>query len=236
MYAKASLIFFLSTTAATLELFPRQDDNCSSWSSIASDLQSEFSGCNDDARAAIRAPFHDCVNNGCDGSLILAGECSRSENAGLQDICNKLGAKATQYNVGTADMIQFAAAVAIAICPLGPRVQALVGRQDSSVAAPEGEIPETSDSVDEILSTFAAKGFSAQDVVALVGSHTAARQFFDDPTKAGASIDSTPSTWDITFYAQTLAGTAPYSFSSDKRMSTDTRVSCLFFFSTLCNC
>ncbi|KAF2114587.1 ligninase LG6 precursor [Lophiotrema nucula] len=216
MYNSLSIFVGLSAIAAA------QQGSCPEvWSTVASDLQADFSGCNDDARAAIRAPFHDCINNGCDGSLILGSECSRSENAGLEDICEKISGWSQQYDVGVADMIQFAQAVAIAVCPLGPRIRALVGRQDSSVPAPEGEIPSSSDSVASIVSAFEAKGLSANDVVALVGAHSTAKQFFDDPAKAGASLDSTPSTWDINFYAETLVGTAPYTLESDKKMSTD---------------
>lgn len=59
--------------------------------------------CNDDARAAIRAAFHDCgawnttVAGGCDGSLILAGELTRPENNGLQTIGGKLLAITQKY-------------------------------------------------------------------------------------------------------------------------------------------
>lgn len=201
--------------------------NCPSvWKSVATDLQSAFQGCNAAARGAIRAPFHDCINNGCDGSLILGGECSRSENAGLVPTCDLLGSKATQYNVGTADMIEFAAAIAIAVCPLGPRVKALVGRKDSSVPAAEGGVPSTKDPIPKILGAFSAVGMSPSDVVALVGSHTCGTQSFDNPSKAGASLDSTPSRWDVTFYRETKQGTAPYSFSSDQRMTNDSEVSC----------
>ncbi|KAF2449819.1 class II peroxidase [Karstenula rhodostoma CBS 690.94] len=195
--------------------------DCSTWSKVASDLSSTFQGCGPAARGAIRAPFHDCINNGCDGSLILGSECSRSENAGLPPTCTLLAAKAKQYNVGTADMIQFAAAVAIAVCPLGPRVRALVGRTDSSTPAAEGLVPSTKDPIAQILRQFAAVGMSAADVVALVGSHTVATQSFDDPSQAGKALDSTPSRWDVKFYSETKAGTAPYSFSSDRRMTND---------------
>jgi hypothetical protein len=121
-------------------------------------------------------------------------------------------------------MIQFAAAVAIAVCPLGPRVQALVGRKDSSTPATEGQVPSTKDPIDKILGTFAAVGMSATDVIALVGSHTVGTQSFDDPSQAGKALDSTPSEWDVTFYRETKAGTAPYSFSSDQRMTNDSAV------------
>ncbi|KAF2680306.1 class II peroxidase [Lentithecium fluviatile CBS 122367] len=191
------------------------------WSDVASTLQTAFAGCNDDARAALRAPFHDCVNGACDGSLVLGGECTRSENAGLEPYCDKISTWATQFDVGTADTIQFAQAVALAVCPGGPRIRALVGRQDSSTPAPEGIVPDPSDSVASILATFAAVGLSTTDVVALVGAHSTAKQFFDDPSQAGASLDSTPDAWDINFYGQTLAGTAPYTLESDKKMSTD---------------
>ena len=194
------------------------------WKDVATDLTHTFNGCGDVARGAIRAPFHDCVTGACDGSLILGNECSRAENAGLLPTCNLLGQKAQQFNVGVADMIEFAAAVAMAVCPFGPRVRALVGRIDNSTASPNGLVPGPRDPMDKILGQFAKVGMSPADVVALVGAHTTARQFFDDPAKAGASLDTTPGVWDVKFYGQTKAGTAPYSLSSDRRMTNDSRV------------
>ncbi|KAF2730952.1 ligninase LG6 precursor [Polyplosphaeria fusca] len=220
------MTFHTSILLALSALAAAQSGSCPEvWSKVASALQSEFDGCNDHARAAIRAPFHDCVTGSCDGSLILGGECSRSENAGLEDICNKLSEWADEYEVGTADMIQFAQAVAISVCPLGPQIRALVGRKDSSIPAPEGLVPSSHDSVDAILSRFASVGLSANDVVALVGAHTTGKQFFDDPAQAGASFDTSPSVWDVTFYGETLSGTAPYTLQSDKELSKDSRTS-----------
>jgi hypothetical protein len=78
--------------------------------------------CNDLARAAIRVAFHDCASwerrlgngngtggGGCDGSLFLAGEYTRAENAGLERSAPQLGAMAKGYGVGVADFFQFAA-------------------------------------------------------------------------------------------------------------------------------
>lgn len=84
------------------------------WTDIATDLLDTFVDddgiCTDDARAAIRTSFHDCFPGACDGSLILANECSgRPENTQMISICDTLGAKATDYDVGVADLIQFAA-------------------------------------------------------------------------------------------------------------------------------
>jgi hypothetical protein len=190
---------------------------------VATELQASFEGCGADAHGAIRAPFHDCINNGCDGSLILTDECGRRENSGLSGICTKLSDWTKKYNVSAADMIQFAAATAISACPLGPKVQALVGRKDGSSAAPVGSVPSSRDSVDSILSAFGAKGFSADDVVALMGTHSVALQFFDDPDQAGKSLDSTPSDYDTTFYKETKEGTAPYSLQSDRLLSNDSQ-------------
>lgn len=249
MRYSAPLLFYLATTVLAQQegsqtsggyiTAPQPSDVSSSggcpsiWKEVASDLQTTFQGCNDAARGAIRAPFHDCVNGACDGSLILGGECSRSENAGLVPTCDLLGQKAKQYNVGAADMIEFAAAMAISICPLGPRVRALVGRKDSSTPAPEGLVPASRDPIPKILEQFAKVGMSSSDVVALVGAHTTARQFFDDPARAGASLDTTPSRWDVTFYRETLTRTAPYSLSSDLRMTNDSQVSPKGLFHTL---
>lgn len=218
-----TLLSLIATTSA-LSLWSRQASCPPVWTDVAKELQTAFAGCGRDAHGAIRAPFHDCINNGCDGSLILSDECSRAENAGLSDICTKLKDWSFKYNVTAADMIQFAAATAIAVCPLGPKVQALVGRKDNSNAAPVGSVPSSRDSVDKILAAFSAKGFSSDDVVALMGTHSVAVQVNDDPSQAGKSLDSTPSKYDTAFYKETKAGTAPYSLQSDKLLSNDTQV------------
>jgi len=224
--ALASSLFLLSTTLALS--FPPRASSCPKvWSDALPELEKAFAGCGRDAHGAIRAPFHDCINNGCDGSLILTDECSRAENAGLSDICGKLLSWTEKYNTSAADMIQFAAATAISICPLGPRVQALVGRKDNSNAAPVGSVPGSRDSISSILDTFAAKGFSPDDVVALMGTHSVAVQVHDDPEQAGKALDSTPTTYDLKFYQETLDGTAPYSLQSDKGLANDTEVSFL---------
>jgi hypothetical protein len=215
----------LAATASSLSVSPRADSSCPSvWSTVAEELQGTFAGCGRDAHGAIRAPFHDCINNGCDGSLITTDECGRSENAGLEQICGKLLEWTKKYNVSAADMIQFAAATAIAACPFSPPVQALVGRKDGTSAAPEGEVPRSRDSVSSILAAFAKKGISTTDVVALMGTHSVAVQVNDDPSQAGKSLDNTPSKWDTSFYKETMDGTAPYSLQSDKLLANSSDV------------
>lgn len=101
-----------SVSDAASNLFARQGSCPDVWKDISSTLTEQFLAdgqCTDAARAAIRAAFHDCFNGACDGSLILANECSNSENAGLGTLCGNLGNLATEKNVGVADLIQFAA-------------------------------------------------------------------------------------------------------------------------------
>lgn len=192
------------------------------WHNISSDLTKQFLGsdgyCNDDARAAIRAAFHDAgtyslklaadgrVGGGADGSLILAKEYNRTENQGLADISTKLHALALQYQVGVADTIQFAAAHAVVTCPRGPRVQTFVGRNDSSEPSPYGLLPGL-DKADKLIALFKDKGFNEVDLAALAGVHTVSKQFFEDPSQAGAPQDDSSGLWDVGFYVEQFSPT-----------------------------
>lgn len=97
------------------------------WGKISKDLVMKYTAgvpggqCNDFARAAIRIAFHDCASwnlqlgtsAGCDGSLYLAKEYNRRENAGLQNTVPQMGQLAQSYGVGVADFFQFAAGKSI---------------------------------------------------------------------------------------------------------------------------
>lgn len=192
------------------------------WNEISTTLTAQFLAdgqCTDAARAAIRSAFHDCFNGACDGSLILANECSNNENRGLTQICSNLGSIATEKKVGTADLIQFAAAHAIKTCPGGPTVPVKVGRKDSSTANALGVLPNGFEGGSELVKLFASKGFTATDLAALIGAHTAAKQRFTDPSRAGASLDSTVGTWDKTYFSETKKGDAPFTLQSDKNIA-----------------
>ncbi|EUC42396.1 class II peroxidase [Bipolaris oryzae ATCC 44560] len=219
--AAITLLALAVTPISATDISPRAGGCPGVWQAIAGDLKNIFQGCNKAARSAVRAVFHDCMPDGCNGSLILSEEeCSRVENLGLKDLCKTLNQKRRQYGVGAADMVQFAGAMALSACPLGPKVDALVGRRDSYKPAPPNGLPRSSDPVAKILGMFAAKGFYEIDVVALLGTHSIALQFQDDPSKAGRSLDSSPAVCDIRYFAETMAGTAPYSLASDRLMAT----------------
>lgn len=192
------------------------------WHDVSSALTKQFLGsdgtCNDDARAAIRAAFHDAgtyslklaaagrVGGGADGSLILAKEYNRTESQGLSNISTKIHALALQYSVGVADTIQFAAAHAIATCPRGPRVPTFVGRKDSSKPSPHGLLPGL-DTPDQLIALFKDKAFDEEDLAALVGVHTVSKQLFEDPSSAGAPQDNSVGVWDVNFYVEQFTPT-----------------------------
>jgi hypothetical protein len=109
-------------------------------------------------------------------------------------------------------------------CPSGPLVTTYIGRVDTDVPAPDGQLPQANVTGDDALSHFSAKGFTAQDLAALIGAHTASRQFNTDLSDVGASQDTTPGIWDIIYYVQTLLQSAPFSFQSDISLSQQTSV------------
>ncbi|KAF2398264.1 heme peroxidase, partial [Trichodelitschia bisporula] len=198
------------------------------WSSISHELTTLFvSGgqCTDLARGAIRAVFHDCFpQGGCDGSLSLPEELARPPNAALIGPVNTLKALANKYGVSVADMIAFAGSHAVVSCPSGPVTTTYVGRKDSGIAAPDGQLPPADAGGDESLQHFEARGFSAQDLAALIGAHTASRQFTTDPSKAGAPQDTTPGVWDVTYFVQTIKKLAPFTFVSDSNLAAQAEV------------
>lgn len=209
------------TPPGTLTSAKCKADTCCVWSYISAAMSVKFTGptlrCNDLARAAIRLGFHDAGTwssslaasgkdfGGADGSLVLSGtEINRAENNGLQAIAKQMQTWQKQYGVSMADLIQFGANHAVVTCPLGPRIRSFVGRKDSKVAAPDGLLPDAKASADSLISLFEDKTISGHELAALLGAHSASKQFFFDKTRAGAPQDSTPGVWDVRFYNQTL--------------------------------
>jgi manganese peroxidase len=85
----------------------------------------------------------------------------------------------------------------------------LVGRPSSFQANVDGLLPNQASPADELIGLFQNKTISFVDLIALIGAHTAAQQFFVDTTKAGQPLDSTPGVWDVKFYSEVLAGAPP---------------------------
>ncbi|KAK3292544.1 heme peroxidase [Chaetomium fimeti] len=217
---------------------------CCVWKHVADTMAAAFlnpstSHCNSLARQAVRLGFHDAGTwsqsggsgggGGADGSIILApAELERTENRGFVDgIAPQMRAWYDSwhdaYGVGMADLVQMGATVASAACPLGPRVRAFVGRNDSAVAAPEGRLPPPeSRDAEALVALFADKTIGVRELVALVGAHTASRQRFVDEVLSGLPQDSTPGVWDAVFYNETASEDPPlgvFRLPSDQALS-----------------
>lgn len=102
---------------------------------------------------------------------------------------------------------------------MGPTVQVFVGRKDSAQANPEGLIPNPQSSGEDLVKLFQEKGISPTELTALIGAHTASKQFVFDPSKAGTPLDSTVGVWDVKFYQQVLQKTAPFILPSDIQLA-----------------
>ncbi|KAK7943907.1 peroxidase [Apiospora aurea] len=217
------LILFAACLVAAVpsNVAPRHHSDCPSvWGKVAKDLKKTLVGndgrLNDNGRASVRVPFHDCFPAACDGSIILANECTdRPENGQMIPICGILGQKANDYKVGVADIIQLAGALSIRAAG-GPSIGFLAGRQDSSTANPAGQMPDQNDPADKVIGAFRAKGFSPNELVALLGAHTVAKN------RAGQALDASDSRFDNVFYSETTNGRAPATLNSDRAVSNAT--------------
>jgi len=200
------------------------------WTKVSAELTTKYLGadglCNDDARAAIRAIFHDCgawstelgFTNGCDGSLQF--ELARGENGGLTPIVTYLVSMAAKYSVSVADMINFSGTHAIITCPGGPVVTALVGRKDATGAGVTSRLPDVNAPADDLYKLFQAKGYSAVDLAAILGAHSTSKQFGVNPALAGEAQDSTPGVWDVKYYSETTAPPKDvFVFPSDAKLA-----------------
>ncbi|RDW82843.1 peroxidase-2 [Coleophoma cylindrospora] len=214
-------------------------DTCCVWDYVQADLVKMFTNsdgtCNALARQAVRLGFHDAAAwsktsgpGGADGSLVLSwDEINRSENKGMQEIRLKALGLLTKYalwGVGGADLVQFMHNVATVVCPLGPRVLTFVGRPNRFTSDPTGLIPDTHSPASVLIDLFQNKTINFKDLIALIGAHTTAQQFFVDPSKAGQPLDSTPGVWDVKFYSETLAASPPagvFRLPSDQSLVSD---------------
>jgi len=125
-------------------------------------------------------------------------------NDGIDDIVNLQRPFAIKHGVSFGDFIHFAGAVAVSNCPGAPRLEFLAGRPNISLPSPDFLVPEPSDSVDTIINRMGDAGFSPNEIVDLLASHTVAAQDHVDPTIPGTPFDSTPGLFDSNFFVEVL--------------------------------
>jgi len=134
-------------------------------------------------------------------------EPSFGANAGIIDSVEFLRPFFDAHNVTAGDLIQFAGAVGITQCPGAPRLEFMAGRPNARAPAPDGLIPEPGDNVETIIARFQdafsnVGGFTGDEVVALLASHTIARADHVDPKLDGVPFDSTPFVFDTQFFVE----------------------------------
>lgn len=135
------------------------------------------------APVMLRLVFHDAGtfdaaagNGGANASIAL--ELERPENFGLkrgwtviEQTYEQLKGTPAEGVVSKADLIALAGAHAVSITG-GPSIDVPVGRKDATQPDPEDRLPAETLSATDQLAIFALKSISAQEMVALLGSHT----------------------------------------------------------------
>ncbi|KAI6685933.1 hypothetical protein NL676_031846 [Syzygium grande] len=135
------------------------------------------------AASLLRLHFHDCFVNGCDGSVLLDGSggekfafpnLNSARGFEVMDAIKTAVESSCSGVVSCADILAIAARDSVLLSG-GPTWKVLLGRRDGLVANKTGAnngLPSPFDSLDTIISKFAAVGLSVTDVVALSGGHT----------------------------------------------------------------
>ncbi|KAF8191689.1 manganese peroxidase 1 [Pholiota molesta] len=194
---------------------------CSLFSAVDFIQTNLFDGgeCGEEAHSALRLTFHDAIGfsvhggkgGGADGSILAfnSTELQFHANGGIDDIVARQFPVFQQLNLTAGDFVHLAGAVGTANCPGAPRLQFMFGRPPPVAPAPDLTVPEPTDSVTAILARFADAGFSPQEAVALLSSHTIAAADVVDPRIPGTPFDSTVSTFDTQVFLEVLLkGTA----------------------------
>ncbi|RDB18166.1 Versatile peroxidase VPL2 [Hypsizygus marmoreus] len=195
---------------------------CCIWFDVLDDIQENlFDGaeCGEEVHESLRLTFHDAIGfspkltrqgkfggGGADGSVIAHSEIETAfhANNGIDEIVDAQRPFAIKHGVSFGDFIQFAGAVGVSNCAGAPRLEFLAGRSNISRPSPDLLVPEPFDSVDKIIARMGDAGFSPNEIVDLLASHSIAAQDNVDPTIPGTPFDSTPSSFDSNFFVETL--------------------------------
>ncbi|KAK7449333.1 fungal class II heme-containing peroxidase [Stygiomarasmius scandens] len=196
---------------------PALNPRCNALVPVAKDLLDNlFEGeCGDAAHGALRLIFHDAIGisptaggGGADGSIITfnATELTFPANDGIDDVLDTLGPFFLKHSnvLSPGDFVQFAGALSLAACPGAPRVKFVMGRPQPVAASPPDLVPEPFDTVDTILARFGEVGFSPDEVIALLSSHSVAGADTVDPTIPGTPFDSTHNVFDTNIFIDVL--------------------------------
>jgi len=186
---------------------------CCVWVDIGAELQSTLLAnvCSEDVHETLRLTFHDAIGfspslartgvfggGGADGSIIAFSDIEETfpANLGTADMANEQRDIALRHGVSFGDMIYFAGTYAMTNCAGAPSAKFFAGRPNATAASPPNLVPDPFNTVTEILARMGDAGFTPEEVVALIASHTIAAQDHVEPTIHGSPFDSTPDTFD----------------------------------------
>ncbi|KAI5401935.1 cationic peroxidase 1 [Lathyrus oleraceus] len=172
----------------------------------------------------LRLHFHDCFVQGCDASVLLddtanlTGEKKSFPNANslrgfevIDDIKSQLE-KMCPKVVSCADILTLAARDAVAALG-GQRWNVLLGRRDSTTASLDlsnSDLPGPSLDLDGLITAFAKKNFTTEEMVTLSGGHTIGSircQFFRPRIYNETNIDRK--------FATTMQASCPFEGGDD---------------------
>ncbi|CAK7332775.1 unnamed protein product [Dovyalis caffra] len=183
------LLFFISFSYSKSELsLDYYNKSCPQFASIMEQIVSEKQIASPATAAGVlRLFFHDCMVEGCDGSLLIAStsfnkaERDADINQPLPGDAFDLVTRAkTALELQCPGIVSCADILATAARNLvimvgGPYYHVRLGRKDglvSNASRVEGNIATPTMPLSDIISRFDSKGFSVQEMVALVGAHT----------------------------------------------------------------
>lgn len=139
------------------------------------------------AAATLRVFFHDCMVNGCDASVLIAStqfnkaERDSEENINLPgdafDVITRAKTNLELTCPGVVSCADILSQVTRDLIKMvgGPFYEVRLGRKDSfvsNISHVHGNLPTGAMTMDQVIELFKRKGFSVQEMVALVGSHT----------------------------------------------------------------
>eukprot|EP00252_Welwitschia_mirabilis_P004337 TRINITY_DN1466_c0_g1_i1.p1 TRINITY_DN1466_c0_g1~~TRINITY_DN1466_c0_g1_i1.p1 ORF type:complete len:297 (+),score=48.05 TRINITY_DN1466_c0_g1_i1:407-1297(+) len=135
----------------------------------------------------LRLFFHDCLVEGCDGSVIIASTSDNKAEKDFEDNQSLAGdgfdtvikakqavEKVCPNTVSCADILALATRDVIRLAG-GPSYKVELGRRDGRISKAsrcQGNIPKPTFNVNQLMSIFSKRGLSLVDMVALSGAHT----------------------------------------------------------------
>ncbi|XVF60384.1 hypothetical protein PTKIN_Ptkin08bG0041200 [Pterospermum kingtungense] len=139
------------------------------------------------AAGTLRLFFHDCLANGCDGSILISStafnKAERDADINLSlpgDPFDLIVRAKTALELSCPNTVSCSDILAVATRDLvtmvgGPYYNVYLGRKDSrfsQASSIEGKLPKPNMTMSQIINIFADNGFSYQETVALSGAHT----------------------------------------------------------------